>query len=1009
MNTRPRRNSTLLKSQQQLSGVSQTTSETTIGTSLNDLFRNQTVKQIKVIKEKSDEEITIKQNQLRNLVGERYRDIIEAADCMDSIQQLCLASTNQFIEMTRLIDDYKNNTQESIILTGGDSSLDVNLLLKHFSQIVDWMLNCVNSGLYFYAAICFLACNNILKQLNMKHSHSIHVKIRELNQLKAKLIKSCKNIIANQTNNLSFIQCVCALLVCDNLTEIELENLILKERRIFMEKIKYNTLEEKLNAIELIFDIFYDTVFVINNLFKKSNDKLFINIFLEKLIEFNFMNSNFKITTLKKQEYHFDLLQNSNIIPILYKGSFSKIYEMYIKEVKLSNESQPEKIKEWIKDSLKFMNSFVTRIINETDNIHDLIEIKKKVKDMSFSDSLKDIQNRFKIILEYCCGFSIDFDSERTVKKIWKENAAIFYDMNLSWHTLNLVCKQQKYEIIKKRFKELTFDMCISENISFSNIGEEIWKTPMLDSNILFDRFLSNHKSSSKTDNIFLQSITIYGSTREVRRKIRKEVFESQIVPLCKEIFLLIQDLQNKEEHAELEELIMTQYFNFYNSATEIVKKFIRDPSQFNKDTNNSFSDMDIKLYCGRIIQSMRKLFTDIFIELNVKFSMFSNDESFLTIIRKLRAQITNLKQKKKTDTSPYLTKYLEIDQIFESLYLEAFNEWIEQQTDSFVTQVKSELLNTDQWKKGRKDTFVSYNELNLPFKTSFSIYNAIYELSLAIYAVGDFNVDNNVIEKLSNKICTRVFGDYNEWINSLIEKSKKQEKSNESKVEETSAEESTESQLSLEEFICEDGFLQLLFDVKYLGYALLGGNQQVIEKLNLKSQLEPNEQLYVKAVSLILSFIDPINWETYEKSFNALVLQCVNRNNLFTCNLNKNSSIHGSATNLGGESPLTNTTEQDNFVKLVKPETINIPLLPIPKRDLKSYTLAASYNHLEFTEKDIQLNLSTKSNGTHSSKTSLNDSTVFGSFVGSLQNLISNQEEVEKETPSRTFAFNWF
>ena len=53
MNTRPRRNSTLLKSQQ-LSGVSQTTSETTIGTSLNDLFRNQTVKQIKVIKEKSE-------------------------------------------------------------------------------------------------------------------------------------------------------------------------------------------------------------------------------------------------------------------------------------------------------------------------------------------------------------------------------------------------------------------------------------------------------------------------------------------------------------------------------------------------------------------------------------------------------------------------------------------------------------------------------------------------------------------------------------------------------------------------------------------------------------------------------------------------------------------------------------------------------------------------------------------------------------------------------------------
>ena len=65
--------------------------------------------------------------------------IIELLDCMDSIQQLCLASTNQFIEMTRLIDDYKNNTQESIILTGGDSSLDVNLLLKHFSQIVDWV------------------------------------------------------------------------------------------------------------------------------------------------------------------------------------------------------------------------------------------------------------------------------------------------------------------------------------------------------------------------------------------------------------------------------------------------------------------------------------------------------------------------------------------------------------------------------------------------------------------------------------------------------------------------------------------------------------------------------------------------------------------------------------------------------------------------------------------------------------------------------------------------------
>ncbi|KAG2392003.1 hypothetical protein C9374_013488 [Naegleria lovaniensis] len=1072
--------------------------------SMGDLFKKHAIKQIRRYKENIDEDISLKQNQLRDLVGERYKDIIEAADCMESIQQLCMASTNQFVEMTTLIDEYKNKSFETPSSQPMDNSaenINPKLQYKHLSQVIDWMLICVESNMFFYASICCIVIEKILNS-NIARPIKSSVKIREFQRLKKKLIVNCKKAVRSQATDMNYIQCLLSLMLCEKQTDGEVLRSFLHERDLFIhEAARRNDdipIRQKIQVIETVFDIFFDTIFISNNLFKCNGELLFLKQFLRKIMDVNFLSIATRMSLHGKQDHQFDLLSGEKTISTIYKGAFPKIFKQYaissvesVMHNSFCSSDHGITIQNWIKEKVGHVHEFFTNMIYHTQNIHDLVTIKNKLREKIVDSATNEAEQRFPVILKSCCGFSPDFDNERAVRKLWKDMVINQIEPTSLWGLLNSSYTKKKHSLITSQFHSLIFNVDTTESISYTNIGEEIWKTPIIENDLLFDRFINNSRknyfSSNPEDKTTFKSIiTVHGTTKEVRRKVRNELFEDQLLPLCKDIFELIDDVQSTEEHTELQNLILNEYFQFFNNLAMSIQEAIRNPNTILRESSASL--IEKQLYCARVLQSLRKLYIDLFLEIFTRLSLFGNSEdSFVSLMRKTKTQIANLKPKSKKAplkddmATNHIMKFLEIENRFGSVYLEAFEDWITKQSEHVVKQIQYELENDQQWNRPtRKELWQTFSNekdgetFSLPFRTSYSVFNALHELAISIYSIGDFNIDKTVTDKLSEVTANRVFTTYIHWLESKIEDAKtllnqQIEELNTSKttLENSTTDKTQESYLNkiaeidkqievlkegpipMEKIVCEEGFLQILFDVRYLAHVFFG-SQLTYEKLVLKSpsSLDNNEKLFVKLGSLILDHIDPINWETFEKSFNISVLQCVNRNVLFTPNLCKTallplakdqalfvgeapSSPLASTSPPIGNTPIYSSSENDPsnaFFKLCKPEAITIHMLPIPKRELRMNYSHTSSHHMMDHLQDSTSYSHTTATSHHASdhhfpqeggKTSVDTSsepsaatTVFGSFFSSLisaQNQPQQKSETEKETPSRGFAFTWF
>jgi hypothetical protein len=135
---------------------------------------------------------------------------------------------------------------------------------------------------------------------------------------------------------------------------------------------------------------------------------------------------------------------------------------------------------------------------------------------------------------------------------------------------------------------------------------------------------------------------------------------------------------------------------------------------------------------------------------------------------------------------------------------------------------------------------------------------------------------------------------------------------------------------------ISEEGYLQILFDIRFLGEIFIGVS---FEKLQLKQHASSSldfmtqiENDYVSLVEIVLSQIDPINWEIYEKAFVALVNECVIRNRLF---VPLGTTKQYDAKKRKADSSILLELLDDSFLKLCNSGS-HFNLLPIARRETK-------------------------------------------------------------------------
>jgi hypothetical protein len=176
--------------------------------------------------------------------------------------------------------------------------------------------------------------------------------------------------------------------------------------------------------------------------------------------------------------------------------------------------------------------------------------------------------------------------------------------------------------------------------------------------------------------------------------------------------------------------------------------------------------------------------------------------------------------------------------------------------------------------------------------------------------------------------------------------------------AEQEDTEQAVEKPATRIELINEDGYLQMLFDVRFLGDVLLGKPYDRLSVQSISTGVAPLEQDYVKLVELITKRVDPVNWVDLEKGFSEAVLTCVSNNRLLiplgiSKLLQRTQQRNAMSTPTKSEdSQGTQQSIEYSPIKLCDPGQ-HFSLLPIPGREVKNKAFSPSNMKNLFEEEE--------------------------------------------------------
>lgn len=178
---------------------------------INRLFEQYTINEILEIYKKIQLELDKKKQELRFMVGERYRDVITAADAIKSMQN----STENLYSHIGNINEKCHNLQSSINIEDTKPLVvdklknfyrSVAIQIKILISIPEYIWMCLDNGDFLKAVHLYLFAIHIYTGLELDREHKIAETFTILSRLKLS-IKSFRNRILDGINRrLQFIQ-----------------------------------------------------------------------------------------------------------------------------------------------------------------------------------------------------------------------------------------------------------------------------------------------------------------------------------------------------------------------------------------------------------------------------------------------------------------------------------------------------------------------------------------------------------------------------------------------------------------------------------------------------------------------------------------------------------------------------------------------------------------------------------------------------------------------------------
>lgn len=607
--------------------------------------------------------------------------------------------------------------------------------------------------------------------------------------------------------------------------------------------------------------------------------------------------------------------------------------------IKLLNREQIKKLCDnWVNEVLPMVKRILQYVTEKIDNASELTH-------------LEDVTRKY--VFNYCDIGQEHYQSCIPIKSIF--NDVLSAHKSFIWDDVHVLFLNREKSIIQFKFSTV-FLVLEKRDQEHSNIGEKLWNTFVLSDEDMINRYYQRIKYETVVSNPYSQfhtqaveeigsnkfslDIFISGINDRIKSVVGVELFQKQLKPIVEDLFLFVKReraettskvsdrtnslLTHDDKEGEVEKVL---YENFFTAIGRIC-------NNIENEIENSVQNIDHELFLAYVCQSIKSCMFDIVNELinhandSRENSLYIKSNSMTQLLKKRQKWLRIQKNNEEKDTDPIL-KLFDLEQTLDSLYLSAHRSWITSISDNFVKGI-AEAVKCENWKEvSRKELWheitldISEDNLKelilLPLHPSSYIHAALHSVNVGLYSIGAFEVQKAVLRKLSFQLGDDIFQFYTNFLNFVLQTSNSDDTINSVQNEAIK--------------LNEEGYIQMLFDVRFLGDVLLGTSFERLQLKQHSEQLTSYEKCYVSLVELILNQIDPINWEIYEKIFTNILADCVMRNRLFSPLGVARQYMSQQRRKQDNQAELPNI--EDSFLKLQNPGT-NFSLLPLARKESK-------------------------------------------------------------------------
>ncbi|XP_014207402.1 conserved oligomeric Golgi complex subunit 1 isoform X2 [Copidosoma floridanum] len=254
------------------------------------LFENHTIKEIELILKQVQQELDRKKIELRTLVGERYRDLIEAADTISEMQQTSEEIVTKIVNVQEKFSDLHQQyligfnmdaQQRSIPKETSDISDSVVMQIKILMDIPEQIWSAIDDKNFLLATQLFLLAQHINYSLTFEVGDDLPIKYpivskqwSIINQFKNLINTFCiESLQSIELSTETAANSLAALSLLDGLNSCELLNkLIFLRKQTITSLITSESNYNVKNKIKLSLSILMKTIPLISHCFTKYGD-----------------------------------------------------------------------------------------------------------------------------------------------------------------------------------------------------------------------------------------------------------------------------------------------------------------------------------------------------------------------------------------------------------------------------------------------------------------------------------------------------------------------------------------------------------------------------------------------------------------------------------------------------------------------------------------------------------------------------------------------------------------